>query len=61
MQQYGDPRDPGMDPVDWVEHIPFRETRDYVMRVTESVPVYRARLTGESGGPIGLTEILKAR
>ncbi|MAQ81851.1 MAG: lytic transglycosylase [Maritimibacter sp.] len=61
VQQYGDPRDPGMDPVDWVEHIPFRETRDYVMRVTESVPVYRARLTGESGGPIGLTEILKAR
>ncbi|WP_425050855.1 lytic transglycosylase domain-containing protein [Psychromarinibacter sp. S121] len=61
VQDYGDPRYPGTDPVDWVEHIPFRETRDYVMRVTESIPVYRARLTGKAGGPIGLTEILTAR
>ncbi len=57
---YGDPRYPGTDPVDWVEHIPFRETRNYVMRVTESVPIYRARLTGETG-PIGLREMLTAR
>jgi soluble lytic murein transglycosylase len=33
-----------MDVVDWIEHIPFRETRNYVMRVAESLPVYRARL-----------------
>lgn len=32
--------------VDWIEHIPFRETRNYVMRVAESLPVYRARLAG---------------
>ncbi|MDJ1008928.1 MAG: lytic transglycosylase domain-containing protein [Paracoccaceae bacterium] len=32
--------------VDWIEHIPFRETRNYVMRVAESLPVYRARLSG---------------
>lgn len=41
---YGDPRDKVTDPVDWVEHIPFRETRNYVQRVAESLPVYRARL-----------------
>ncbi|MEM6587556.1 MAG: lytic transglycosylase domain-containing protein [Pseudomonadota bacterium] len=45
METYGDPRKPGMDMVDWIEHIPFRETRNYVMRVAESLPVYRARLS----------------
>jgi len=38
-----------MEVVDWIEHIPFRETRNYVMRVTESIPVYEARLTGQTG------------
>ena len=47
MQRNGDPRDGDIDIVDWIEHIPFDETRNYVMRVTESLPVYRARLTGE--------------
>ena len=41
---FGDPRSGDVDPVDWVEHIPFRETRNYVQRVAESLPVYRARL-----------------
>jgi soluble lytic murein transglycosylase len=41
---YGDPRARGTDIVDWIEGIPFRETRNYVMRVAESLPVYRARL-----------------
>ena len=40
---YGDPRDPNVDPVDWVERIPFTETRNYVQRVTESLEVYRQR------------------
>ncbi len=45
LQRFGDPRAAGgMDIVDWIEHIPFRETRNYVMRVTESLPVYRAQL-----------------
>ncbi len=59
MGLYGDPRDPDVDPVDWVEHIPFRETRNYVMRVMESLPVYRARLTGTTS-PIALTDALKS-
>ena len=43
-QTYGDPRDPAIDPIDWVERIPFTETRNYVQRVMENVQVYRARL-----------------
>ena len=44
MELYGDPRKDEIDIVDWIEHIPFRETRNYVMRVSESLPIYRARL-----------------
>lgn len=43
IEQYGDPRDPGVDPVDWVERIPFAETRNYVERIIENIQVYRAR------------------
>lgn len=46
IEQFGDPRDSLVDQVDWIEHIPFRETRNYVMRVMESLHVYRARLRG---------------
>lgn len=35
------------DAVDWVEMIPFDETRNYVMRVAEAQPIYRARLSGK--------------
>ena len=44
MKSHGDPRKGEIDVVDWIEMIPFRETQNYVMRVTESLPVYRARL-----------------
>ncbi|MFU1477515.1 transglycosylase SLT domain-containing protein [Roseovarius sp. C7] len=44
IESLGDPRDEAVDLVDWVEHIPFRETRNYVQRVAESLPIYRARL-----------------
>ena len=43
VKAYGDPRDPNVDPVDWVERIPFSETRNYVQRVMENLLVYRAR------------------
>jgi len=45
---YGDPRDPRVDPVDWVERIPIAETRNYVERVMENLQVYRARFGGGS-------------
>ncbi len=44
VQQLGDPRKSTETAVDWIEAIPFRETRNYVMRVMESLDVYRARL-----------------
>lgn len=43
IAQYGDPRDPSVDPIDWVERIPFSETRNYVQRVMENVQVYKSR------------------
>ncbi|MBR0716172.1 lytic transglycosylase domain-containing protein [Bradyrhizobium liaoningense] len=43
VQARGDPRDPKVDPVDWVERIPLSETRNYVQRVMENVLVYRVR------------------
>ncbi|MBV8753073.1 MAG: lytic transglycosylase domain-containing protein [Hyphomicrobiales bacterium] len=43
MAQHGDPRDPKVDAVDWVERIPFSETRNYVQRVMENLQVYRQR------------------
>ncbi|MBR0828233.1 lytic transglycosylase domain-containing protein [Bradyrhizobium manausense] len=43
VQARGDPRDPKVDPVDWVERIPLSETRNYVQRVMENVLVYRTR------------------
>jgi len=43
MAQHGDPRNPKVDAVDWVERIPFSETRNYVQRVKENLQVYRAR------------------
>ena len=58
LAEYGDPRDPSVDPVDWIEGLPFRETRNYVMRVMESLPVYRARLTGKTG-PVTLGQELR--
>jgi soluble lytic murein transglycosylase len=48
IAKYGDPRDPKIDPIDWVERIPFSETRNYVQRVLENLQVYRVRLGGGS-------------
>ena len=49
LRDFGDLRaEGGADPVDWVEMIPFDETRNYVMRVAEALPIYRARIAGHS-------------
>ncbi|MCC7271718.1 MAG: lytic transglycosylase domain-containing protein [Alphaproteobacteria bacterium] len=58
LQDYGDPRGGKADPVDWVEMIPFNETRNYVQRVMENLQVYRWRLAG-SGAQIALAEDLR--
>ncbi|NOD32969.1 MULTISPECIES: lytic transglycosylase domain-containing protein [unclassified Ruegeria] len=57
MERFGDPRAGQIDIVDWIETIPFSETRNYVMRVTESLPVYRARL-GQPALPIPFSQEL---
>lgn len=47
-ERFGDPRGMSEDEiVDWIEHIPFRETRSYVMRVAESRGIYGMRLAGQ--------------
>lgn len=58
VEANGDPRREDVDVVDWIESIPFAETRNYVMRVTESLPIYRARL-GKPPLPIPFTAELK--
>ncbi|WP_170791160.1 lytic transglycosylase domain-containing protein [Ruegeria lacuscaerulensis] len=57
MERYGDPRAGEIDVVDWIETIPFSETRNYVMRVAESLPVYRARL-GQPALPVPFSQEL---
>ena len=47
IEAYGDPRRADVDPIDWIERIPFSETRNYVQRVIENLVVYRAKF-GES-------------
>ncbi len=60
IDAFGDPRTDAVDVVDWIESIPFEETRNYVMRVAESLPVYRMRL-GLGGGAQGFGAMLKGR
>jgi soluble lytic murein transglycosylase len=45
LDRYGDPRGKSIDAVvDWIERIPFPETRNYVQRVMENYEVYKVRL-----------------
>ncbi|MBX7247858.1 MAG: lytic transglycosylase domain-containing protein [Caulobacteraceae bacterium] len=54
----GDPRGGATDPLDFVECIPFSETRNYVMRTLETTQIYRARLNGGTA-PLQLASDLK--
>jgi soluble lytic murein transglycosylase len=54
VRAYGDPRGGAADPVDWIERIPFDETRDYVQKVMENLQLYRSRI----GHPLSLSEDL---
>ena len=57
MKRFGDPRKEGVDPIDWIEMIPFEETRDYVKKVLSNVQMYRARLGDPT--PVRLVSDLK--
>lgn len=56
IERFGDPRQ-AQDVVFWIEAIPFTETRNYIMRVTESLAIYEAQLTGRLP-ELGLAERL---
>jgi soluble lytic murein transglycosylase len=47
VEAFGDPRTGAVDPIDFIERIPFDETRNYVERVLENAEVYRDRLAGK--------------
>jgi soluble lytic murein transglycosylase len=57
MRRFGDPRKPDTDPIDWIEMIPFEETREYVKKVLSNVQMYRARLGEET--PVRMVSDLK--
>lgn len=54
---YGDPRQRDVDVIDWIESVPFDETRNYIMRVLENTQIYRARLN-QGVAKLGLAEDL---
>ncbi len=56
IRENGDPRDPKVDIIDWIERIPITETREYVTKVLSNIQVYRARL-GENN-PLRLEDDL---
>jgi soluble lytic murein transglycosylase len=58
---YGDPRKAGVDPVDWVERIPFTETRNYVQRVMANVTMYNAIFAGKGKATTAVRPAREAR
>ena len=44
IREFGDPRQNGVDPIDWIHRIPIEETREYVQKVLSNLQIYRARL-----------------
>ena len=54
VAEYGDPRGGKVDPIDWVESIPFQETRQYVQKVLQNTQVYRARLAPKTMRPMSV-------
>ena len=53
----GDPRGPNADSLSFIECMPLRETRDYMMRVTENLRIYRARLNGGTAPLTALADV----
>lgn len=58
IREFGDPRDPAVDPVDWINRIPFEETREYVQKVLANIQIYRSRL-GEDATALRITQDLR--
>lgn len=60
MRDNGDPRQPQVDVIDWIEMIPIEETRNYVQRVFENLHVYR-RLLGQTQAAEAIERDLRRR
>ncbi|MDA0786818.1 MAG: lytic transglycosylase domain-containing protein [Proteobacteria bacterium] len=60
VREYGDPRTGDIEMLDWIETIPFSETRNYVQRVLEAVPVYRHLLSDTQLAETGAIPIFGA-
>ncbi len=56
IERFGDPRTARVSAIDWVERIPFTETRDYVMKLMENLQVYEARIYNR---PLSISKDLK--
>jgi soluble lytic murein transglycosylase len=52
LAAYGDLRSGQVDPIDWVENIPFQETRQYVQKVLQNLHIYRSRLAPKTVRPM---------
>lgn len=61
VQTWGDPRNDNVDVIDWIELIPFTETRNYVQRVIEGVQVYRQLLNPRATVELRIQDDLKGR
>lgn len=57
LGDYGDPRNGDIDPLDWIELVPYGETRNYIQRVMEAAPVYSMRLEGKDA-PLALSDYI---
>lgn len=61
IKAFGDPRDPKVDPIDWIERIPITETREYVTKVLSNIQIYRARVGNGAGALMIDKDLLRAR
>lgn len=59
--KFGDPRSTKVDPIDWVELIPFTETRRYVQKILPSIQIYRARIEGDDNSLQILQDLSRGR
>ncbi len=60
IPRFGDPRNGQVDFINWIESVPFAETRNYIMRVAESQVIYRSRLAG-SPQPIEMEKLIRGQ
>jgi soluble lytic murein transglycosylase len=58
LMQFGTPGSDLEGAINWIEKIPFAETRNYVQRVIENLQIYRHIEAGETGANLGITEDL---